>query len=322
MRNALGQNNVFSNLKKLKILNLKSVGLNKSDIELFADLHGLESLDISSNNLQYIDFIPISELENLNVLNLYNNSLSTLKFNELNYIFPELKSIDISENNWICADLITVLTMFQNLNIKIKIAKSNLIKTGTNIRGIRCTNVTQIMLYYDRDLTMSNNINIELNEMLNRFQNDNVMLKMQITEINNKLAEIEHNVKPNRDTNEINVIIDKLRNVIMDEILNTTQKILNSTHHRLDTTANKINVLETSIFNKIDSNFSKLYDIKLCLIAAVLVIGVIVFTISVQFVIHKRCSGRNMDLYNNYKFPVIHCSKSKEELLNEQNLLP
>jgi Leucine-rich repeat (LRR) protein len=300
----------FQNLTNLKTLILKSVQLNQFDIELFSDLHDLETLDISSNNLNFIDFSSLSRLEKLKYLNLNNNNLNTLTFNEFDYLFPELESIDISENNWVCSHLIDVLTKLKQLKIKIVIDDANLIKTETNIRGIRCTcsDGEQIGANHELDLSTTSDIesNSELNQVLNNFRNDNIKLKLKLNEIWTKLND-DDDARPNYNIDDLNIMIDRLKSEFNIEMVETQSADGNKK------IVKKLDDMEMAITKKIDSNFNELYDIRLYMMAAAQVVA-IAFIVGVLFVIYRKFGRQNKYGYNYYSnTPIDKTETSKEE---------
>jgi Leucine-rich repeat (LRR) protein len=217
----------------------------------------------------------ILKLKKLKHLKLKNNNLNALTFNEFGTLFPELRSIDISENNWTCDNLIVVLTKLQQLKIKVETEDANSFRASTRIRGIQCLNITTSTT---TTIKFVPDITTELIQTTNQIPNanHNVMLQTQFPKSWNR-----------------QFIDDQLNN---DELI-----------------ANKTNDMER-LQKQIHSEFEELSNFKNCLTTIVQIV-VAALMICVLFIIYRRWSGRSRDLYNNYNFPTIYCSKPK---LDEQ----
>lgn len=127
----------FANMHRLEVLNLRNSGLSRIQFGMFSQKSRLKFLDISYNRLQNIDlrmFVPMNSLKNLY---LDGNILNKIDTTEIRKFFPSLSNISISENNWNCHNLASIIKSLANISIELNSIDST--KDTENINGIPCT---------------------------------------------------------------------------------------------------------------------------------------------------------------------------------------
>ncbi|XP_031632377.1 leucine-rich repeat-containing protein 15-like [Contarinia nasturtii] len=128
--------NSFANMHRLEILNLQNSGLSKIYFGLFSHKSKLKILDISYNNLGNIDFQMFVSMTSLLKLHLDGNNLTKIDATELRKIFPALSKMSISQNNWSCQHLASIIKYLESNGIALDSIDST--KNTENIKGIPC----------------------------------------------------------------------------------------------------------------------------------------------------------------------------------------
>lgn len=126
----------FAYLVNLTFLDLTQTEISSIDISTFSRQHKMEELNISGNKLKQFDFKLILPNVNLHTLNLSNNSLNRLN-NYRAALFPQLKTLDINDNQFHCSILLRIRE--NEIDKRILRGSNNSIE-GTNIGGISCNN--------------------------------------------------------------------------------------------------------------------------------------------------------------------------------------
>lgn len=127
----------FANMNRLEILNLRNSGLSKIYYGLFSHKSKLKTLDVSYNQLGNIDFQMFVSMTSLMKLNLDGNNLNNIDATEIRKIFPALLKIGISENNWSCHNLASIIKNIESNGIVLD--TMDLTKDTENIKGIPCS---------------------------------------------------------------------------------------------------------------------------------------------------------------------------------------
>lgn len=129
---------VFQNLRKLKKLNIHECEIIEIYEDIFIYLIQLEYLDVSSNPLKTFDLKTIQTCTNLQTLNLESCDLTEiLNYELIRTVFPNLKEIYLSNNNWECNYLKTLVDIFRERGIRVVV--QNPVPTSPNYEGIACT---------------------------------------------------------------------------------------------------------------------------------------------------------------------------------------
>jgi Leucine rich repeat len=121
---------IFPGLKYTNITNL--------EYGTFSHLPDLTNLDISYNSLKKIDLNIFTSLTSLEKLALDGNDLTEISYEDIKHTFPKLKSISLSENNWNCTYLTTMIKKMTSGGVEIKIDPAKFVRNSTNQKGIAC----------------------------------------------------------------------------------------------------------------------------------------------------------------------------------------
>ncbi|XP_063705794.1 leucine-rich repeat-containing protein 15-like [Culicoides brevitarsis] len=150
--------NVFENMTSLLSLNLEHTNLGRLDFGTFSQTTKLRSLDISYNNLDEIDLDMLAALSSLEEISLIGNNLTKLEYNGLIELFPKLRFIGISNNNFECKNLANILKYLNKQNIRLleDPYKENHLM-GQNLKGISCHN-TPAVLHTEKQIQDINDI--------------------------------------------------------------------------------------------------------------------------------------------------------------------
>lgn len=128
----------FSEMNDLHVLNLKKSGLTSLDFGTFSQQTKLTFLDVSDNNLKRINFDMLLFMSSLSVLHIDGNQLTSIDVSDIKNILPNLTTMSISRNLFQCNDLITVVKTLNSSGINLTIVDDNVVKSTSNIRGIKC----------------------------------------------------------------------------------------------------------------------------------------------------------------------------------------
>lgn len=129
--------NSFARMHRLEVLNLRNSGVSNIYFGLFSHKSKLKILDLSYNELGHIDFQMFVAMKNLIQLHLDGNNLNELDATEIRRIFPALQQISISQNDWSCHNLATIVQHLESNGIAINSIDST--KNTENIKGIPCS---------------------------------------------------------------------------------------------------------------------------------------------------------------------------------------
>lgn len=131
--------NIFDNLTNIVFLNLEHVGLNRIEFGTFSQGTKLKHLDISYNNLNEVDLDMFAALSALEKLLLNGNNLTNLEYSELVELFPKLRFIGISDNNWDCKTLANILKYLTKQHVGL-LGDTKGHRLGYNLKGVTCHN--------------------------------------------------------------------------------------------------------------------------------------------------------------------------------------
>lgn len=130
----------FSGLSNLETLNLQHNHI-ALDYGAFASNQNLKTLDLSYNKMTYFDLnflISITSLENIF---LHGNGIayaSQLEINDIKIMFPDFKSIGLSENSFSCEVLSQLIKQLLRASIELVIDDGTFVNTKRNLRGVAC----------------------------------------------------------------------------------------------------------------------------------------------------------------------------------------
>lgn len=130
----------FSGLSNLETLHLQHNNISL-DYGAFASNQKLKTLDLSWNGMTYfeLDFlISITSLENIY---LHGNGIayaSQLQIGDVRTIFPDFKSIGLSENAFTCEALSSLIKQLLKASIKLVIDDGTFVNSKRNLRGVAC----------------------------------------------------------------------------------------------------------------------------------------------------------------------------------------
>lgn len=128
--------NSFARMHQLEVLNLRNSGLAHIHFGMFSHKSRLRALDISHNELGRIDFRMFVAMKSLVQLHLNGNNLSELDATEIRRIFPALTKIGISQNDWSCHNLASIIKHLESNSIALEAIETT--QNTENIKGIPC----------------------------------------------------------------------------------------------------------------------------------------------------------------------------------------
>lgn len=140
--NPIGTINIgtFSKLDNLKYLNLSNTNLAEIKLGTFSHTKKLKTLDLSWNHLIIIDFnLFLPRYQQLETLYLNENRLTELE-GFTHFLFPSLKVLAITGNNFNCSYLKEFLRKFtlHNITLVVNDYWAPLNPHEMNIHGIKC----------------------------------------------------------------------------------------------------------------------------------------------------------------------------------------
>lgn len=130
--------NSFARMHQLEVLNLQNSGLAHIKFGMFSHKSRLRTLDLSNNHLGHCDFRMFVAMTSLVQLHLNGNRLSELDATEIRRIFPALTKIDISQNDWSCQNLASIIKHLESNGIALETIDTT--QYSENIKGIPCKN--------------------------------------------------------------------------------------------------------------------------------------------------------------------------------------
>uniref|UniRef100_A0A336L777 CSON005332 protein n=1 Tax=Culicoides sonorensis TaxID=179676 RepID=A0A336L777_CULSO len=130
--------NAFDNMTELISLDLKHTNLEKIEFGTFSQGAKLKNLDISYNNFSEIDLDMLAALSALEELSISGNNLSKIEYTGLLELFPRLRLIGISDNNWNCKTLANILKYLNKQHIRLLPHKNTQNHVGPNLKGVSC----------------------------------------------------------------------------------------------------------------------------------------------------------------------------------------
>lgn len=128
--------NTFAGMLHMEYLNLRSSGFNHIYFGSFSHKLHLKTLDIAFNGLQHIDFHMFVPMPSLRNLHLDGNNLTNIDVSEVRKLFPALKIIGISMNDWQCANLAEAIKYLESNGVAVD--TDGAIRNAENIKGIPC----------------------------------------------------------------------------------------------------------------------------------------------------------------------------------------
>lgn len=215
--NHIGRLNIstFAALKNLKRLYLRHTQLQHINYGTFANQKELKVLDISYNDLNHIDFdVFFPYLKGLEELHIDGNNLTEtggLSWTAM-HLFPNLKSLGLSNNRFNCSYLAKLFTWVDLEKVKFTVDSIETIANVTHVNGIACTignaqkidvsskvSVRNISDHYDSDhesedrlLSYQHKHIDSLNEQLKLLQQRNVFLSDQESALESHIRSIKY----------------------------------------------------------------------------------------------------------------------------------
>lgn len=130
----------FSGLVNLESLNLRS---NRITIDYgnFATNRQLKTLDLSYNKMTYFDLNFLLSVASLESLMLHGNNIayaSQIGLSDIRATFPEIKMLGLSENEFTCEMLSSILKKMLKANIRLLVDEENFVSDRRNLRGVSC----------------------------------------------------------------------------------------------------------------------------------------------------------------------------------------
>lgn len=130
----------FSGLANLETLNLQHNQITL-DYGAFASNQNLKTLDLSYNKMTYLDLNFLMSITSLENLFLNGNGIayaSQLEINDAKTMFPDFKSIGLSENSFSCEVLSLLIKQLLRASIELVIDEGTFVNNRRNLRGVAC----------------------------------------------------------------------------------------------------------------------------------------------------------------------------------------
>ncbi|XP_031351985.1 leucine-rich repeat transmembrane neuronal protein 1-like isoform X1 [Photinus pyralis] len=125
---------------KLKNLQIGSNQFDYLEMEKWTNLTSLRTLNVSNNELRSVDFVySFSFSSSLTELYLDDNYLTKFNVRGFRKHLPRVTVIDISENLWMCADLVEILKFLNDSRIEYRGTET----TDPNFGGIACNRTVE-----------------------------------------------------------------------------------------------------------------------------------------------------------------------------------
>lgn len=128
--------NTFANMTHIEYLNLRQSGFNRIYYGSFSHKLQLKTLDVAFNGLQRIDFHMLVPMPSLRHLHVDGNNLTNIDVSEVRKLFPALKSIGVSMNDWYCGDLAVAIKYLESNGVTLE--TDGVIRNTENIKGVPC----------------------------------------------------------------------------------------------------------------------------------------------------------------------------------------
>ncbi|CAO1402584.1 unnamed protein product [Diamesa tonsa] len=163
----------FANMLSLEELSLKNSGISNINFGTFSHQTNLTRLDISNNNLKNLNLHMFTSLNKLRSFDISGNNLSVLNnLDSIGGTFPLLINIAIHNNNWNCSYLAILVNSFYTNLINVQLPPTS-VTNSSHISGIGCTEDSNVKIDLLSD--NGNEINDKLNELINKFNQENLI---------------------------------------------------------------------------------------------------------------------------------------------------
>lgn len=138
--NRVGRLNIttFKNLRNLKTLYLRNCSLDHITFGTFSSQKDLVRLDISYNDLKQINFdVFVPYLKHITHLYIDGNNLTEIS-GLSSEMFPELKTLGLSNNRFQCSEIIKTIMRFDLNKIELTVDSNETTSDMTHVSGIVC----------------------------------------------------------------------------------------------------------------------------------------------------------------------------------------
>lgn len=192
-------------MSELMKLNLEFTNITADSLTYGTFSHNLNltQIDLSYNQLKSIDFNVFPTLNFLTHLKVDGNNLTEIPYENLKVHFPKLLLIGITDNDWNCTYLSTMVKKLKQLNLIIFVFSNQRVYDDTNFDGIRCVMnntknvgwVKPVMHLDDNEITTKNPADIDPNSKIEDVRGNLTKVWSKISEIEISVNQIESNVK-------------------------------------------------------------------------------------------------------------------------------
>lgn len=168
--NHIGYLNIstFAKLKNLNKLYLKSTKLQHINYGTFASQKELKVLDISYNDLKHIEFDAFFPyLKGIEELYIDGNNLTEtggLGWTAM-HLFPNLKSLGLSNNQFNCSYLAKLITWLNLDKVELTVDPIEIISNVTHVYGIACTHGKGY-------LTINESLNVNVRTVIDHYDHE------------------------------------------------------------------------------------------------------------------------------------------------------
>lgn len=192
-------------MSELVKLNLEFTNITTDSLTYGTFSHNLNltQIDLSYNQLGRINFEVFPQLNLLTHLKVDGNNLTEIPYENLKVHFPKLLLIGITDNDWNCTYLSTMVKKLKSLNLIIFVFGNQRVYDDTNFDGIRCVMnntknfgwVNPVEHLDDNDITTKNPNDIDKNLNFEDVRGNLSKVWNKISEIEIFVNQIESNVK-------------------------------------------------------------------------------------------------------------------------------
>lgn len=127
------------------LVNLETLILSSNEITIdygaFASNQNLKTLDFSYNKMTYFDLSFLLSVTSLENLLLHGNDIAyaaQLDLSDVRAVFPEIKSLGLSENLFSCEVLSVIIKKMLRASIQLVVEEDKFVNDRRNLRGISC----------------------------------------------------------------------------------------------------------------------------------------------------------------------------------------
>lgn len=188
----------FARMPELAKLNLEFTNVSAESLTYgtFSHNPNLTQLDLSYNKLGLIDFSIFPTLMQLTHLKIDGNNLTEVSYENFKINFPRLLLVSITDNDWNCTYLSTMIKKLKAMNLIIFVFATQRVYDDTNVDGIRCVKNNSQHINWVKPI-----VHLDVDEMTtlvyereNRSGFNSELFNANLSKIWNRISDIETSV--------------------------------------------------------------------------------------------------------------------------------